>query len=301
MTGGLLRFVRKEAEPSGPVDLNALAEEMVQLLSHSTLKGTCLSLRLEASLPTVLGDGAALSHALMNLCVNAVDAMPPGGRLTIRTQVDRRGRVCLSVRDWGTGMAPDVRARALEPFYTTKPMGKGTGLGLSQVATTMKAHQGVLELDSRPGEGTEVTLAFPPSPQAAPMPAAGAPRPLSILVVDDDVALLEALCPLLEGMGHQVRTAQGGRAALRLFQEGTEVDLVLLDLTMPGLGGAETMLRLLELRPGQAILIATGYAEASVAPLLAGHPTVGSIQKPFGLEELERRFAALSQVNRIAV
>ena len=301
MTGGLLRFVRREAEPSGPVELNVLVREMVQLLSHSTLKEAKVSLRLEENLPTVRGDAAALSHALLNLCVNAVDAMPPGGRLTILTMVDARGRVCLSVRDQGAGMSPEVKARALEPFFTTKPSGKGTGLGLSQVATTMKAHQGLLELDSHPGEGTAVTLAFPPSPQPVCVPTPVASRPLSILVVDDDAALLEALCPLLESMGHQVQSATGGREALRRFQQGGEFDLVLLDLTMPGLGGAETMLRLLELRPRQAILLATGHGEASVAPLLAGHPTVGSIQKPFGLEELERRFAALGQVSRIAV
>lgn len=293
LAGGLLRYVRKEEGPRLPVDLNAIAMEMVQLLGPGTAKGATLVLALQEPLPKVLGDAGALSHALMNLCVNATDATPKGGIITLRTSVDARGRVCLSVRDTGAGMPSEVMDRAVEAFFTTKPPGEGTGLGLTMVATTMSAHGGSLELASRPGEGTEATLTLPAAaPSAVPLVMEPL-RSLRILLVDDDPHLRGALCPLLESFGHSVREAGGGREAIRIIEEGLAVDLVLLDLDMPGLSGAQTLHCLLALKPGLPVLMSSGYDEQHVAGFLVGHPTVSSIQKPFTMNALQAKLAEL--------
>jgi len=272
------------------VSLNAIAAEVAQWLSPDFLKGVRVVLELDEGLPPVLGEKGALSQALMNLCVNAVDAMPAGGTLTLRTLVGSQGEVRLGVRDTGTGMAPGLAERAMEAFYTTKP--NGTGLGLPLVAATMRTHGGAVELASRLGEGTAVFLVFPPAPEALVRGRAEV-RALRILVVDDDADLRGALCPLLASLGHTVSEAPGGLEALDLLASGLAVDLVLLDLHMPGLGGAETLPRLLALRPGLPVLVASGADEMELVAVLAVHPSAGGIAKPFRLEELERRIAEM--------
>jgi len=290
----LLYFARKGLEEERLLDLNALVADLTQLLAHTTLKRVKPVMALEEGLPAVMGDAGALSHAVMNLCVNAVDAMERGGTLTLRTRREPGGGVSLAVEDTGEGMAPEVLQKAMEPFFTTKPLGKGTGLGLSMVFGTMKAHGGALELRSSPGEGTVATLRFPASrvPEAPPeaVPAAAAPkggRPLSILLVDDDELIREAVGPMLEVLGHQVRLAPGGQEALTLLEQGLEADLVILDMNMPGLTGAETLPRILALRPGQRVVMASGYSDQDVARLAEGRPGVRSLRKPYSLAEFK--------------
>ena len=157
----LLYFARKDMETIGPVDLNAIAQEIVQLMESATQKRIQVTTDLMEPLGEIHGDAGALSHALMNLCVNAMDAMPDGGALTIRSRRSAEGHIALSIRDTGHGMSPEVKRKARDPFFTTKPVGKGTGLGLSIVNGTMKAHGGTLEIQSEPGQGTEVSLCFP--------------------------------------------------------------------------------------------------------------------------------------------
>jgi PAS domain S-box-containing protein len=156
----LLYFARKGLEATGPVNLNTIAQEMVQLLSYTTLKRIEISTDFQEPLGLIEGDGGALSHALINLCVNAVDAMPAGGTLRIRTRADAR-TVTVSVKDSGEGMNPEVVRKSIEPFFTTKPLGKGTGLGLAMVYGTVQSHKGSFEIQSEPGRGTEVILGFP--------------------------------------------------------------------------------------------------------------------------------------------
>jgi len=157
----LLYFSRKDLEAEAPADLNIIAKEMVQLLAHTTLNRVQLSTDFQEPLDLIRGDAGALGHALINLCVNAVDAMPEGGWLTLRTRNLDSGWVLLEVEDTGTGMTPAVSNQALNPFFTTKPQGKGTGLGLSMVYSTVQAHRGQLEIRSEPGRGTCVSLRFP--------------------------------------------------------------------------------------------------------------------------------------------
>jgi PAS domain S-box-containing protein len=299
----LLYFARKDLEETRPLNLNELVRDMVQLLGYTTLKRISLEMDLQEPLAPVQGDGGALSHALMNLAVNALDAMPGHGTLRLRTRNLPGRKVRLEVQDSGEGMTPEVLAKAIEPFYTTKPKGKGTGLGLAMVFGTMKAHGGDLEISSRPGQGTEVLLTFPaldPAPaQAAPSPAAepAGTGPLAILVVDDDELIRASLVPMLEIMGHAAQAVPGGLEAMARLQQGPPVDLVVLDMNMPGLNGAETLSRIKAFRPGQVVLMASGYNDSEVSRLVTSHPGVSCIQKPFSMKELKHKLAGMRFVS----
>ena len=295
----LLTFARKDLDASGPVNLNALAREMVQLLSYTTLRRIRIATDFQEPLNWIEGDSGALSHALINLCVNAVDAMPEGGSLQLRTRCGA-SEVTLSIKDSGEGMSPEVRRKAIEPFFTTKPMGKGTGLGLAMVYGTVKAHRGSFEIRSQPGQGTEVILAFPAMPGPPPAPA-GEPVPaatpaLRILLVDDDELIRMSIGPLLTALGHEVHTAESGLEALERLQTGLEPDLVILDMNMPGLNGAQTLTRLLALRPAQTVLMATGYSDDAIAPLMEGRPNIHSLRKPFSLKEIQSKLGTMGSL-----
>ncbi len=302
----LLYFAKKDLQEERPLDLNELTREMNQLLSHTTLKRIQLQLDLQEDIGLLQGDPGALSHALMNLCVNAIDAMSSGGTLSLRTRQGSDGGLVLSVVDTGSGMPPEVLAKAMEPFFTTKAQDKGTGLGLAMVYGTMMAHEGTFELVSEPGRGTEALLSFPASrvlprvPSAAVTPAIlfAGQKALQVLLVDDDELIREAVTSLLEMLGHTVATAPGGSQALELVQSGRPVDLVILDMNMPGLSGGETLPRLLEQRPGLPVIMSSGYSDHEIAPLLEGRPTVTSIRKPFSLKEFQAKICELNlQVN----
>jgi len=300
---GILFFARRGLDKTGPVDLNAISQDIVQLLGSTTLQRVQLDLATDPGVPKVIGDGVALSHALMNLCVNAVDAMPQGGALQIRVARGPHGGAEIRIKDDGEGMPPEVLARAMEPFFTTKPAGKGTGLGLAMVYGTMKAHEGELELTSAPGQGTLAVLRFPASRLeggAIPLdlsqarPALG--QALDILVVDDDALVRDSSAALLRTLGHQVRLAEHGLAALNLLEEGLEVDVVILDMNMPVLDGARTLPRIMALRPAQPVLIATGYSDQELGHLLRAHPSVSTLEKPFTLADLSRKLAEVARI-----
>jgi CheY-like chemotaxis protein/anti-sigma regulatory factor (Ser/Thr protein kinase) len=255
---------------------------------------------LAPGLGTVRGDAGALSHALMNLCVNAMDAMPKGGLLHIQTAATTEGGLELRVRDTGEGMAPEVLAKAMEPFFTTKPQGKGTGLGLAMVYGTMVAHNGTFDLRSQLGVGTEAILSFPASrvegaiEVSALIPSVKAPQAsLRILLVDDDELIRESVAPMLEMLGHEVTAVSGGPQALRLLEGELQVELVILDMNMPGMNGAEALPLVLQCRPAMYVLMASGYSDQEIAPLLVGRPRVASLRKPFSLKEVQAKIAEL--------
>lgn len=302
----LLYFARRELGSFGLVDLNAVAREIVALLGQTTLKRVSLTTEFEEPLPRVWGDAAALSHAVMNLCLNSVDAMPNGGTITVGTARRAGSTVEIFVRDNGMGMSPEVKARAVEPFFTTKPLGKGTGLGLAMVFGTIEAHGGTCAIESEPGRGTEVTLSFPAVSDEATAfhrePEAAQEEPpvasLRILLVDDDELILESLPDLLEAMGHHCETANGGLAAIARLEAGLEVDLVILDMNMPGLTGAETLPRILELRPEQSVLISSGFSETEPLGLAPDNPRIRQLRKPFTGGELEDALSSLFSPSR---
>jgi PAS domain S-box-containing protein len=305
MVKGLLGFARRTPVETQTVDVNDLLQEQVHLLERTTLSKMAIHLDLEEGLAPILGDGGALSHAIMNLCVNAVDAMAEGGSLTLRTRRAEPGWIAIHVEDAGTGMPKEVLDRALDPFFTTKEQGKGTGLGLSMVHSTVKAHGGQLEIDSRPGRGTTVILRLPESQAAEagnPPPeslASQAPvegnRALQVLVIDDDELILSTMEAMLDLLGHAGTLVQSGEEALARLESGLRPDAVILDMNMPGLDGTQTLQRLRVLCPAVPVFLATGRADQVALDLVAGDRNMGLLSKPFTPGDLKKGFEGMIQ------
>ena len=296
---GLLAFAHQTLAEEREVNLNAVVQEEVDLLARTTLQKVHLHMELAEGLHLVLGDPAALSHALMNLCVNAVDAMGEGGTLTLRTHNEGEDSVLLEVADSGCGMPKEVLDQALNPFFTTKPQGKGTGLGLPMVYSTVKAHRGELEIQSEPGQGTRIRLHLPAYrssaadlqaeevPSFSPLEAA-----LQVLLVDDDELIQDAVRAILEALGHTVTTVSGGEEAVAALEAGLHPDVVVLDMNMPGLDGAGTLPRLRVLRPSLPVLLATGRVDQAALNLVEADAWTTLLPKPFSLEALRQSLEA---------
>jgi len=300
MVKSLLSLARQNPAEERQLDVNALLLEQVHLLERTTLSKVRLVRELATDLRPIRGDANALIHAFMNLCVNAVDAMPENGTLTLRTRNVDEHWIEVRVEDMGTGMPREVLERAMDPFFTTKEMGKGTGLGLSMVYTTVKAHQGQMELLSEPGRGTQVVLRFPVSTSSSQFaePAAGErPEPtwgrLELLLVDDDELIQTAMQAIPGTSGLRITTVSSGEEALVTLATGFRPDVVILDMNMPGLGGAGTLPRLRALCPDVPVLLATGRADQDALDLVARHPSVTLLPKPFSMGELQQLLESL--------
>jgi len=303
MVKSLLSFARQSPAESNKLDMNAILREQVSLLERTTLAKIRLQMDLETELRPILGDASALTHAFMNLCVNAVDAMAENGTLTLHTRNVDNDWIEVVVEDNGAGMPKEVLEKAMEPFFTTKETGKGTGLGLSMVFSTVKAHRGQMAIESESGKGTRVMLRFPACEQEAPVqvaePAvANATLPpqgsLKVLVVDDDDLIQSSIQAILEVLGHTAVTrAPSGEEALAILEAGFEPDLVILDMNMPGLGGIGTLPRLRGLRPAVPVLLATGRVDQTALTLASAHPGVTLLSKPFGLRELQKHLESI--------
>lgn len=290
----LLRFAQPKLEAPAPLELNELLGGLRRLLDHTTPMRVSVVEAFAAEPAWIEGDAGSMGHVFMNLCVNALNAMPDGGTLTLRTVVESRW-VDAEVRDTGTGMAPEVLAHALEPFYTTRSGNEGTGLGLSMAYGTVKAHGGTLSIASRPGEGTSVTLRFPrlPAPDSTGTAAvpAHAVEPVHVLLVDDDELIRISTGSLLESMGCKATLVPGGREALAWLDSGTP-DIVLLDLNMPGMDGLETLKRLRAGHPDLPVIIASGQPGIEAWDSLK-QPRVGILPKPYSLKDLMAKLAAM--------
>ena len=296
MVKSLLSLARQTPTEEAVLDLNILLREEVQLLARTTLSRIQLRLELAEDLWPILGDASALTSAFMNLCVNAVDAMPEGGTLAISSRNLEPGQVEVTVEDSGSGMPKEVLAKALDPFFTTKEVGKGTGLGLSIVYSTVKSHQGQMQLRSEPGQGTRISLRFPACHAAAPLPAqpeSGAEpttrRPLRVLLVDDDELVQSSVQLMLQALGHEVAVSTSGEEALGWLEDCAAPDLVILDLNMPGLSGANTLVRLRAQHPELPVLLSTGRADQVALDLAEAHPHVSLLPKPFTMKVLRQQ------------
>ena len=258
---------------------------------------------LEKDLWAVMIDATQLEFAILNLAINGRDAMPHGGRLTIATkniQGSDRERppglpiadyVAISVSDSGTGMTPEIAAKAFEPFFSTKDIGKGTGLGLSQVLGFAQQSGGEVRIDTRLGKGTIVTLYLPRTHEALPKGAIAEDSPApqdgqatTILVVDDDADVRSLTVQALEALNYRVLEANNGRGALDLLRGEQPVDLVLIDLVMPGMSGRQLATRIRASHPDRVILFMTGYDDLSGTADPFANEIV--IKKPFKLIEL---------------
>lgn len=299
MVRRLLDFARQDLSEVKILDLNQLVREEVRLLERTTLSHVRYHLLLAEDLHPVRGDGAALTHALMNLCVNAVDAMPEGGTLVLSTRNGPAGSVELEVEDTGAGMPREVLDKALDPFFTTKPQGKGTGLGLAIVFGTMKAHQGSVELTSEVGRGTRVILRFPacePSggeelPDATFHPPTAAA--LEVLLVDDDELVRGSVEAVLRSLGHRVTCQPSGEAALAWLASGPRPQVIILDINMPGMGGAEALRRIRAVYGEVPVILATGRVDPAAQDLATAYPRVSLVPKPFTRGQLRSHLESL--------
>lgn len=302
MVKRLLAFARQGPLVRERLDVNALVLEEGRLLERTTLARLRIELDLAPDLHSIHGDASALTHAIMNLCVNAVDAMPEGGTLTIRTHNVDADQVEIVVEDTGCGMTREVLDRALDPFYTTKEVGKGTGLGLPLVFRMVKDHGGQLKIESAAGQGTRVKLLFPASlttelatANSAQVSIDPPPIPLHVLLIDDDELIRESVGMLVEALGHAIAFSSSGEEALKLIEDGHNPDVIILDMNMPGWGGKGTLPRLRALRADVPVLLATGRADQEALDLVAAFPFVTLLAKPFGIAELKRNLYKVSR------
>jgi PAS domain S-box-containing protein len=302
MVRSLLAFARQGQAEDRVLDVNALLREETHLLERTTLAKVRIELDLAPGLRPMRGDAGALTHAFMNLCINAVDAMPDNGRLTLRTRNVDSDWIEVAVEDSGSGMPKEVLDRAMEPFFTTKEVGKGTGLGLSLVYSTVKAHKGQIDIQSRPGQGTCVRLRFPacqpanPAAESRPEPASLATsRVLKVLLVDDDELIQSSMGTILQTLGHAVAISPSGEQALAKIEAGFKPDVVILDMNMPGLGGLGTLPRLRAMLPNVPVLLSTGRTDQGALDLAKAHPLVTLLPKPFAIKELQQTLEALGR------
>ncbi|WP_170149614.1 ATP-binding protein [Rhodoplanes roseus] len=305
----LLAFSRRQRLEPRAVDLNDTIARMRELLATTMGGGIEIETVPSPEPWSALVDPTQLELVVLNLAINARDAMQVGGRLTVRTANVTRGDpmrpeqpaageyVELAVADTGTGMPDEVLAKAFEPFFTTKTVGKGSGLGLSQVLGFAKQSGGGVSIETEPDHGTTVRVFFPRAPlvdeteQAAgqEMPV-GRPASACVLVVDDDDDVRHVTAAMLEGLGHRVVEAGSGGAALERLAARDDIDLALIDFAMPGMSGLDLAREARVRRPALPILFITGYADSTV---LAGVRHEHILRKPFLDAELDRRIRAV--------
>jgi len=288
---GLLDFSRQDLNDAAVMDLNTVLEEQLRFLGRLTPSSIQVVREFDGNLCPMHGDAFALSGAIMHLLMNALDAMPDGGLLTLRTRLQGPDEVRIEVEDTGLGMSKDILGKAMDPFFTTKPRGKGAGLGLPAVYGAVKSHQGTMEIHSEPGRGTLVQITLPVSPEGSKEVAPtsdkeSGPSGLRILLVDDDNLVQTAVCAQLRRLGHSVVIANHGQEALDKLREGLEFDLVLLDIDMPVMSGGETLPRLRALRPALPVIIETGNMGEQVEHLASTFTDVSVLGRPFSLSEL---------------
>ena len=284
-----------------PVDLNQLAQEVLELTrprwhNEALLRQIRIDTALDlGNIRRVAGENAPLREVLLNLVLNAIDAMPDGGQLGVRTWADSEGVHC-DVSDAGTGMSDEVRQRALDPFFTTKGP-KSTGLGLSVTYGIIQRHNGKLEIDSAPGRGTTVRITLPAVDAAVPAPSRPVTMPLlpsdlRVLLVDDEAEVRGALADMIGTSGHTAFQAAGGKEALAWLDAGQPVDLVLTDLGMPGMTGADVARAVRARWPQVRLGLMTGWDETEGLVSDTSAIVDFVIAKPFNLQALLSAYAA---------
>jgi PAS domain S-box-containing protein len=313
LTRQLLAFSRKQRLERRPEDANAVLRGLRDLLGRTLGPDIVLRLDLQSDVWLATMDRNQTELALLNLAVNARDAMPRGGLLTLRTrnvnplgtrELPAGSYVEIAVIDTGTGMPPEVQARAFEPFFTTKETGKGTGLGLSQVYGLARQSGGIAEIASEPGRGTTVRLLLPRATSAAPDDAMRAPAPTeaaqaaTVLVVDDDDDVRTVASELLRGAGFTVNAVVSASAALLLLEAGYTPAALMADIVMPEMNGTELAMQARALRPGLPVLFTSGYPDPALLGLSIGDDPV--LRKPFSGADLVARVQELTRGGGLA-
>jgi signal transduction histidine kinase len=315
LTGQLLAFARKANLLAVPVDVHRVIADVTSLLKHTIDKRIIIRHDLAAAPSTILGDPTQLENALLNLALNARDAMPSGGELlfatsiaelddaycrTIPHEVTPGTYLRVSVSDTGCGMDEKTRNRIFEPFFTTKAPGKGTGMGLPAVYGTVRSLNGAIAVYSEPGHGSSFHLYFPVLPIAGEAPHVSAePSPTDkghghVLVVDDEKTVSAAVSKLLQSMGYTVTVRGNGKEALEFYTSNWKsVDLVLLDMIMPVMGGKDAFVAMQKINPGIVALLSSGYSLNGEAQSMLDAGVAGFMQKPFTIAELRAKIGPL--------
>ena len=296
LTNHLLAFGRRQPIKPEVLDLNLRLDAVAEVLSRTLGSSVNVTLDLAPEPCRVEIDSAQLETAILNAAVNARDAMPDGGTLTLSTKAMREDGsefIELSIRDTGEGMPPDVIERAFEPFFTTKEVGKGTGLGLSQIHGFAARAGGRAEIESQLGEGTTITFVLPRTDKEVADAAQGEtmselPSGLCVLLVEDNPQVREFADGLLADLGCKVISSESGEQALQQLRANS-IDLVLSDVVMPGMSGVELARHIREEQPGMPVLLATGYSDE----LLQRGSEFAVLGKPFGAADLSKAMAAL--------
>lgn len=304
----ILTFSRRTDAESKPLNLNKVVQQALQLLEPSLPKMITIETQLDPALELINADPTQLEQIIMNLATNAADAMPEGGKLVLETtnvfldaeycrshlEVTPGQYVLLLVSDNGQGIEPQVMEHIFDPFFTTKPVGKGTGLGLSTVFGIVKGHGGQIYCYSEPGLGTtfRIYLTAHQSQQAITEAASELTDKLprgteTVLLVDDEQALREIGTRTLQEAGYRVLTASSGEEALETYRaKGGSIDLVIMDLGMPGMGGHKCLLELMAMAPRARVIIASGYAANGPVKTCLESGAVGYVAKPFRRADL---------------
>ena len=303
----LLSFSRHEAPRQKPIEVKQLLQEVTSLLGKVLHKNLQLRMEVEEAIPPVRGDFGQLEQVLMNLCVNARDAMPHGGVIELSARQTRRENtapdrpagnyVVLSVTDTGVGMSAEALEHLFEPFYSTKPVGAGTGLGLATAYGIVSVHGGFIEVESEPGRGTAIKIFLPcaeagVATEGKETVELNPPLKGKVLVIEDEDSIRRLAQAKLHRLGYEVVLAADGEEGLRQVEEHPDLDLVVMDLIMPGVSGRELFLRLREARPNLPVLLMSGYSKDGEAEELLAIGASGYLQKPFLLDVLAEKVQA---------
>ena len=306
LTKQLLGFAQSGMYEVCPTDLNALLDESLHMFG-STKREITIHRELEEDLPLVAADRGQLDQVFMNLYINAAQAMPAGGDLYVETRDVILGEddtapfgiqpgrfVEIVVRDTGVGMDERTRSRVFEPFFTTKEMGRGTGLGLAFVYGIVKNHGGIIKLSSQKGQGAAFRIYLPAANEDSPVEEAPAPGPArgaeTILIVDDEEINIDVMDEWLRILGYKVLTAMNGKEAVAIYQEkGKEIDLVILDMIMPGMNGGEVFDAIKAINPEVKAILSSGYSIDGKAKEILQRGIKVFIQKPFRIDGLSQR------------
>jgi CheY-like chemotaxis protein len=317
MVRQLLTVARKTETLLAAANANEVVLTVSELIKQTFPKTIDLELHLDRALPPVLADPNQLSQALLNLCVNARDAMPTGGKLSISTDLitgnEMRHRhpgsstdphVCIVIADTGTGIDETVRRRIFEPFFTTKPFGQGTGLGLAMVYGIVKNHNGIIDVESEPGRGTIFRLYLPmlridkksavdEIVREEALGGRDANYRGTVLVAEDEERMVQLLRKLLLQAGYQILAATDGRQAIDLYQHHKkDVDIVLVDLGLPKASGSEVIRALKEQNPCVKIIVATGYLEPELKSDLLRAGVTDYVQKPYKISDVLEKLSS---------
>ena len=303
----LLTSARQTEARFSALDLNGLVTELEKMLQATFPKMINFELRLQPDLPLITADRSQIHQVLLNLCVNARDAMQDGGTLVLETSMTpgtelmesftgagTQDYACIRVRDTGIGMTKQIKSHIFEPFFTTKERSKGTGLGLSVVYGVVNNHRGFIQVETEPNAGTTFTVYLPvehsteePGARFALPATRKQNTPQTIMLVEDEEMLRDLGVTILESEGYRVIAAKDGMEAVELFEQyRDEIGLVVCDLGLPRLGGREAFLKMKESRPGVRAIVASGYLEPMIRSEMLKAGVLDTIQKPYDFDDL---------------